>query len=173
MQHMQGYSSICVLLAVDRQHQLFQHSGALRSITRETVNTNGHIAINEARSARAYSPFLFGDVRWWWLSAEGVWSSIPYMAPATLIFRDKLVFPGGFIQEMVIWRLPAADAERPHGLKYSLYFGRDGHRLVVYDNERGKGDHRHYGTSEEKYEFTSVEQLVADFEADVSRVRGI
>jgi len=39
-----------------------------------------------------------------------------------------------------------------------------------YDNERGKGDHRHYGAREEPYNFTTVESLWADFQADVERV---
>lgn len=97
---------------------------------------------------------------------------MPYMPTATLIFRDKLVFSDGAIQEIVIWRLPATDSERPHGLKYSLFYGKDGERLVGYDNERGKGDHRHYGTREERYDFTTVEQLMSDFEADVQKHRG-
>lgn len=41
-----------------------------------------------------------------------------------------------------------------------------------YDNERGKGDHRHYADREEVYAFTSVERLAADFEADVAKLRG-
>ena len=89
------------------------------------------------------------------------------MVGATLLFRDKLVFPDGAIQETVIWRLPSSDPERPHGLKYSLFFGKDGKRIVGYDNERGKGDHRHYGAVEEPYNFTTIDQLMADFEADV------
>jgi len=93
------------------------------------------------------------------------------MAKATLLFRDKLVFSDGAIQEMVIWRLPSSEPERPHGLKYSLYFGKDGERIVGYDNERGKGDHRHYGVIEEPYSFTTVEQLMVDFEADVQKYR--
>jgi len=97
---------------------------------------------------------------------------MPYMAPAMLVFRDKLVFPDGAILEIIIWRLPQPDVERPHGLKYSLYYGKDGVRLVGYDNERGKGDHRHYGPHEEQYEFTSVEQLMFDFDVDVQRLRG-
>lgn len=36
----------------------------------------------------------------------------------------------------------------------------------------GKGDHRHYGTRQENYSFTSLEQLVADFMADVEAQRG-
>lgn len=89
-----------------------------------------------------------------------------------MLFRDKLVFSDGAIQEIVIWRLPMSDPERPHGLKYSLFYGKDGKRIVGYDSERGKGDHRHYGAIEEIYNFTTVEQLMADFEADVEKQRG-
>jgi Family of unknown function (DUF6516) len=93
------------------------------------------------------------------------------MAKAILEYHDKALLPDGSIIEMTIWHLPATSAERPHGLKYSLYFGKDGQRIVGYDNEAGKGDHRHYGTREEAYTFTTAEALVADFLADVERAR--
>jgi hypothetical protein len=73
---------------------------------------------------------------------------------------------------MVIWKLPGLDSERPHGLKYSLFYGVSGKRLVGYDNERGKGDHRHYGDKEQKYNFQTVDVLIQDFETDVARIRG-
>ena len=73
---------------------------------------------------------------------------------------------------MTIWQLPRASAERPHGLKYRLYFGRDGKRIVGYDNERGKGDHKHLGEVEIRYRFVSVAQLLTDFLADVERANG-
>jgi hypothetical protein len=95
------------------------------------------------------------------------------MARATLFYKDKGLFPDGGIVEITIWRLPAASAERPHGLKYSLYYGRNGVRLVGYDNEQGKGDDRHYGDREEPYAFTSVEQLIADFLSDVRKLRSL
>jgi hypothetical protein len=60
-----------------------------------------------------------------------------------------------------------------HGLKYSLFYGRPGVREVGYDNERGKGDHRHFQDVEMAYAFTTVEQLIADFWSDVHRLRGI
>ena len=41
-----------------------------------------------------------------------------------------------------------------------------------YDNERGKGDHRHVGGEEESYTFAGVEKLVADFLDDVDKARG-
>jgi hypothetical protein len=42
---------------------------------------------------------------------------------------------------------------------------------VHYDNERGKGDHRHIGTHEEAYAFTTLETLLTDFEQDVANWR--
>jgi hypothetical protein len=48
-----------------------------------------------------------------------------------------------------------------------LYYGKDGTRLVGYDNERGKGDHRHVVRQEFEYRFRSPERLVADFLNDV------
>ena len=88
---------------------------------------------------------------------------------AQRIFYDKAVLPDGSIVEMTIWQLPKFSSERPHGLKYSLFYGRDGVRIVGYDNERGKGDHKHIGGVETRYTFESVEKLVADFLADVER----
>jgi hypothetical protein len=72
---------------------------------------------------------------------------------------------------MVIWQLPTSSPERPHGLKYRLYFGRDGQRIVGYDNERGKGDHKHILDVEKRYKFTTPQKLVADFLADIERIQ--
>lgn len=98
-----------------------------------------------------------------------------HMKKAALMFEDKTIYPDGAILEMRIWRLPEANVERLHGLKYSLYYGKNGVRLVAYDNERGKGDHRHYTSHatnvEEAYVFTTAAQLVADFMMDVARIR--
>ncbi len=58
-----------------------------------------------------------------------------------------------------------------HRFKYSFFYGRPGERLVLFDNERGKGDHVHIGEVESRYEFVSVEKLTADFLSEVRRVR--
>jgi hypothetical protein len=60
-------------------------------------------------------------------------------------------------------------ASSPHRYKYRLYFGAEGVSRVRYDNERGKGDHRHVGDQEYEDGFSSVERLLADFQADVER----
>jgi hypothetical protein len=90
---------------------------------------------------------------------------------AKRIFYDKAMLPDGSIVEMVIWQLPAPTDDRPHGLKYRLFYGRDGKRIVGYDNERGKGDHKHLLDVEKRYKFTSVEKLVTDFLADIERIK--
>jgi hypothetical protein len=91
---------------------------------------------------------------------------------AERIFYDRLDNADGTIVEMVIWRVPSPVAASHHSLKYRLFYGRPGQRLVLYDNERGKGDHRHIGDRQASYRFTTVEALVADFLADIERVRG-
>lgn len=91
---------------------------------------------------------------------------------AEQIFYDRMDLPDGSIIEMVIWKLPAPVLGGRHSLKYRLYYGRNGERLIGYDNERGKGDHRHLGSLEEPYLFTTVEALVSDFIAQVKQERG-
>ena len=60
---------------------------------------------------------------------------------AELLLRDKYIYQeDGALREMVIWRLPEPDLERPHGLKYRLYYGQPDLCLVRYDNERGVYD---------------------------------
>ena len=94
------------------------------------------------------------------------------MASATLLHETKRVFADGQIAEARIWIVPDRVPGSAHRLKYSLFYGGVGGRLVGYDNEAGKGDHRHYGDRQESYSFTTVEQLVTDFLADVSDLRG-
>ena len=43
--------------------------------------------------------------------------------------------------------------------------------VLRYDNEAGKGDHRHMGEVETEYAFTGAERLLTDFWNDVDRWR--
>jgi hypothetical protein len=91
------------------------------------------------------------------------------MRQAILLQSRRLDLANGMIVQIRIWKLPRQTDERPHGLKYSLFYGRKGERIVGYDNEAGKGDHRHYRDREEPYAFVTMEQLVADFWNDVKK----
>jgi hypothetical protein len=88
---------------------------------------------------------------------------------AVPIIDDKFWLASGAIVQIRVWRLPIANDERPHGLKYSLFYGRPGERIIAYDNETGKGDHRHARNVEEAYAFTTLAQLIRDFQQDVRR----
>jgi hypothetical protein len=89
--------------------------------------------------------------------------------PAILLARAKEVRDDGSIVEVVIWELPAPVPPCLHPFKYRLYFGSANACRVRYDNERGKGDHRHVGAEEHDYVFRSIEQLLEDFRSDVER----
>lgn len=90
---------------------------------------------------------------------------------AELLQRDRFDFDDGTILEMVIWHVPRPIAGSAHSYKYRLFYGHPGRRLVGYDNERTKGDHRHVAGREERYRFSNVETLIRDFLADVERLR--
>ena len=91
---------------------------------------------------------------------------------ADLLFHQRIGYDDGAIVEMLLWRVPLPVPPSAHNLKYSLFYGRPGVREVGYDNERGKGDHRHLQGIETIYVFSTVEQLIADFWTDVRSVRG-
>jgi hypothetical protein len=91
---------------------------------------------------------------------------------AELLFHQRIDYDDGAIVEMVLWRVAKPVPPSTHGLKYRLFCGRSGVREVGYDNERGKGDHRHFQDIETAYAFTTVEKLIADFWSDVRALRG-
>jgi hypothetical protein len=93
------------------------------------------------------------------------------MTKASLFYHARRDYPDGTIIQIRIWKIPETNDERPHGFKYSLFFGRPGERLVGYDNERGKGDHKHIKGFEYPYSFSSIDQLFADFRRDIAIVR--
>jgi hypothetical protein len=94
------------------------------------------------------------------------------MASATLILDYRERLQDGSLVAIKIWRTPQPVAGSIHPFKYSFYYGRPGERIIGYDNERGKLDHRHHGDRQERYEFTSIEKLMADFRADIAHARG-
>jgi hypothetical protein len=90
----------------------------------------------------------------------------------TLVFQDRFEYADGAIIEMTIWQVGKQVQGSEHFLKYSLFYGYPGRRVIGYDNERGKGDHRHFEQREIAYDFTSPEKLIRDFLEDVSQSRG-
>lgn len=93
------------------------------------------------------------------------------MSAARLIYRHYQAFDDGAILEVVIWSVPRPVPGSSHAYKYRLFYGYPGQRVIGYDNERPKGDHRHFRDTEEPYNFTNPEQLIDDFLADVANER--
>lgn len=91
---------------------------------------------------------------------------------AQLITGFKNVNPDGSILELVVWRVPKPVPPSTHPYKYRAAYIVNGQRVLGFDNERGKGDHRHMNDVELSYRFTTVEQLVEDFIAAVDAWRG-
>ncbi len=92
-------------------------------------------------------------------------------AKAIEVFRTKDMYGDGFV-EIVIWKVPAPVPPSEHPYKYRLAYVVGGKRIVGYDNERGKGDHKHRGGRETPYRFLSPQRLIDDFMADVKDIRG-
>jgi hypothetical protein len=87
--------------------------------------------------------------------------------PALSIVHAKEVRDDGAIVEIVVWQLAEPLYPCTHLYKYRLYFGTNGICHLRYDNEAGKGDHRHLDGAELPYEFVSLEKLLDDFQHDV------
>ena len=70
-----------------------------------------------------------------------------------------------------MWRVPEPVPASTHGFKYRLALVADGVCVLRYDNEAGKGDHKHIGGDEVPYAFTGIEARIADFWNDVETWR--
>ena len=90
---------------------------------------------------------------------------------AELLLHERYQVRDDAFAEIKIWRVPAPVRGSAHGFRYSLAFVVGGDCVLRYDNEPGKGDHRHMGAVEESYCFTGPERLIADFRRDIEEWR--
>lgn len=93
------------------------------------------------------------------------------MIAAVLIERSKTILPDGAIVEIVVWKVPEPVPGSAHLFKYRLFYGKDGRRIVGFDNERGKGDHRHLDGAKHPYSFTTTDTLLSDFRKEIIKRR--
>jgi len=85
------------------------------------------------------------------------------MADAVLLLDERhLLTPTRFVA-IRVWRVERPVRASTHRYKYSLALIDDGVCVLRFDNEAGKGDHRHDGDRETPYAFESFETLIADF----------
>lgn len=88
---------------------------------------------------------------------------------AIVLIRTRIVYSATAFAELVLWQLSKPLAGCTHRFKYRLAYVVNGTCVLRYNNEAGKGDHRHYAGKERAYEFSDPEKLIADFQTDIAR----
>jgi hypothetical protein len=89
---------------------------------------------------------------------------------AVELVRRRIPYSERAFAELVLWQLPQPVGGSLHPYKYRLAYVVDGVCLLRYDNEAGKGDHRHFKGRETRYNFEDVDQLLAAFQSDIERI---
>ena len=88
---------------------------------------------------------------------------------AVLLVRTRIVHSDTAFAELVLWQVPKPVAGSVHLFKYRLAYVVEGVCVLRYDNEVDKGDHRHFGSKESVYRFTTPDRLLADLQRDMAR----
>jgi len=88
---------------------------------------------------------------------------------AVELFRRRIVYSENAFAELILWRVPKPVAGSQHPFKYRLAYVVNEVCVLRFDNEPGKGDHRHVGSKESPYAFTTPEKLIADFQREIAR----
>lgn len=88
---------------------------------------------------------------------------------AVELLRTRVVLSENAFAELVLWRVPTPVDGSAHDFKYRLAYIVDGRCVIRYDNEAGKGDHRHVNDREYAYRFETTDKLLADFQHDITR----
>lgn len=85
------------------------------------------------------------------------------------LINTRIIYSESKFAELVLWRLSKPLRGSLHNFKYRLAYVVRGECIIRYDNETGKGDHRHFDGTESVYVFTTPEQLIADFQDEIGR----
>jgi hypothetical protein len=89
---------------------------------------------------------------------------------ATLLLKTRHMLAASRFLDIVIWQVPQPVLGSSHGYKYRLAYVANGECVLRYDNEAGKGDHKHINGVEVLYTFVDTETLVDDFWNDVTQL---
>lgn len=93
------------------------------------------------------------------------------MGAAKKIRKERIELTNDSFVELSIFEVPRRLAGSTHDFKYRLAYVVLGECVLRYDNEAGKGDHKHIGRKEFSYAFVDVQTLLRDFFADVGRMK--
>jgi len=90
---------------------------------------------------------------------------------AKLMLNERHILSEDVFVEMVVWLLTSPLSKSHHSFKYRLALVVEGKCVLRYDNEPGKGEHKHIGEAEIPYTFTTPQALLKDFWNDVDNWR--
>jgi hypothetical protein len=85
------------------------------------------------------------------------------------LISTRIVYSEASFADLVQWRLSTPIKGSSHQFKYRLAYVVSGVCVLRYDNETGKGDHRHFAGKEANYVFKTPDKLLADFQRDIER----
>ncbi len=85
------------------------------------------------------------------------------MVDAIRMYSERLRLGDGVFAEIVVWRVPEPVRGSSHHFKYRLALIAEEVCVLRFDNEAGKGDHKHVGDRELAYDFVGVDALRRDF----------
>jgi len=84
------------------------------------------------------------------------------------LLQERRVLAEDSFVELVVWQVPKPVLGSAHGFQYRLALIVRGKCVLRYDNESGKGDHKHLDGVETLYTLQSPARLLADFWNDVN-----
>ncbi|QUY46905.1 hypothetical protein JK621_15855 [Serratia plymuthica] len=91
--------------------------------------------------------------------------------PAILIMKRRIWLDRSSLLSLVVWDVTPSVRGSNHRYKYRLAYVVQDVCVLRYDNEAGKGDHKHLGAAEVPIEFIDINQLVNDFVTEVNQLR--
>lgn len=104
------------------------------------------------------------------LDNKDAWCQTASLVKATQFVRRRIEYADNRFAEIVVWVLDRPVPGSKHLYKYRLAYVVDEECVLRYDNESGKGDHRHVAGREFDYTFRSIESLLSDFQSEVQRL---
>lgn len=85
------------------------------------------------------------------------------------VLQTTMKFGDEAVAHLSIWAVPQQVSGSTHGYKYRLAYVVNGECVLRFDNEAGKGDHKHVGRAQTTYVFVGVEVLIDDFLVEIRR----
>jgi hypothetical protein len=89
--------------------------------------------------------------------------------PSKVVLRERRQVRADAFVETVVWFVDPPVRGSSHSFKYSLALVCRELCVLRFDNEAGRGDHKHVGGCEQPLLFSSIDDLIEAFYLEVER----